>query len=244
MDTWPCRERFPGLDAARGCAICMMVVYHILVDIAFLGAEGPDPFSGPVRIFGYGTAALFILIAGIAASIRMGRCTDISGCMKSFLARGGELILLGAGITVVTWVFLDGEGYVIYGILSLIGTGLILSPVLLRYPRLSFISGLVLVSGAVISLPHGPLWLVWTGIHPDNFYSVDYTPVIPWLGFFLLGGGIGSIIYPGGTRRMILTPSWARILNPLIIPGRHSLIIYLVHQPVILGILAYLTSSL
>ncbi|HIH26694.1 MAG TPA: DUF1624 domain-containing protein, partial [Methanoregulaceae archaeon] len=82
----------------------------------------------------------------------------------------------------------------------------------------------------------GSDWLLWLGIHPPTFYSVDYTPVFPWLGVVLIGVFFGNIIYPGGRQR------WqpgvpAPVKETAGFLGRHSLAIYLIHQPVILGVI-------
>jgi len=88
----------------------------------------------------------------------------------------------------------------------------------------------------VVAAMRGDGWLVWLGIHPPAFYSIDYTPVFPWLGVVLIGVGLGAILYPRAARRwdheVPTLPS-----SPLRFLGRHSLAIYLVHQPIILGIL-------
>ncbi|MCC7468445.1 MAG: DUF1624 domain-containing protein, partial [Burkholderiaceae bacterium] len=94
---------------------------------------------------------------------------------------------------------------------------------------------IILVSPVVAAM-RGDGWLVWLGIHPPAFYSIDYTPVFPWLGVVLIGVGLGAILYPRAARRWDHeVPTLPR--SPLRFLGRHSLAIYLVHQPIILGIL-------
>jgi uncharacterized membrane protein len=232
--------RYPELDAARGVAVFMMIFFHLFVDLSFLGIQAPDPFSGPLQLFGLITASFFILIAGISAHIKAERTYHTNRWYISFLKRGVELILIGFGITLVTYWFLNGQGYVIFGILHLIGFCLLVTPALhyLGKYKILIVFGILLISSA-FTLPHGPIWMVPIGIHPPDFTSVDYVPVIPWLGVFIIGMLTGQFLYPEGVRRC----NFSKILNfrlwyPVIITGRHSLVIYLLHQPVMILILS------
>ena len=90
-----------------------------------------------------------------------------------------------------------------------------------------------------ISVEH--FWLLWLGLAPPEFYSLDYVPLLPWFGVVLFGVGLGDLLYPGYRRRVtwldqiaVSGCSWARLLCYL---GRNSLTIYLVHQPLIILLL-------
>lgn len=218
----------------------MMIFFHLFVDLSFLGIQAPSPFTGPLRLFGIATASLFILIAGISAHIKAERTYKTDGWYISFLKRGGELIIIGCGITLVTYWFLNGNGYVVFGILHLIGFCLLLTPVLHHLGRynLLLVVGIFLLS-FLFPLPFGPAWMIPIGIHPAGFASVDYVPVIPWAGVFISGLLTGQILYPGSVRRFTLLkiPNF-RLWYPAIIAGRHSLVIYLLHQPVMFLILS------
>ncbi len=89
----------------------------------------------------------------------------------------------------------------------------------------------------------GPDILLPFGIHSPSFWSVDYEPVFPWSGFVIAGIGIGGILYPGGLRAPAFPRLPDSILSPLAVLGRHSLAIYLVHQPAILLILQIITGA-
>jgi len=67
---------------------------------------------------------------------------------------------------------------------------------------------------------------------------VDYEPVFPWTGIVLVGMGLGEYLYPGGVRKFTVPCISAFFIRPLASLGRHSLIIYLVHQPIIILLLA------
>ncbi len=73
--------------------------------------------------------------------------------------------------------------------------------------------------------------------------SVDYEPLFPWFGVVLAGLGLGLILYPGGVRSFSLPEipvRWERVLT---LPGKHSLLIYIVHQPVIILVLHFTTGA-
>ena len=81
-------------------------------------------------------------------------------------------------------------------------------------------------------------WLLWLGFTPHNYYTLDYFPLLPWFGFVLLGIFVGSRLYAGNERRFGLTVGGDnRAVEGLRYLGRRSLLIYFVHQPVIIAVL-------
>ncbi|MBN1166735.1 MAG: DUF1624 domain-containing protein [Methanospirillaceae archaeon] len=236
--------RFPELDAARGIAIIMMVFFHIVFDLSFFSLIPAETVqSGFFLYLGRSTAFLFIVIAGISGTISISRAEKQKNrheIVLKFLKRGLFLLSLGMGITVCTFIFLQGSGYVVFGILHLIGVCVMLIPVFAGFKVYNALigGGIILLTPLITGLS-GPFWLIPTGIHPSTFFSVDYVPLFPWLGVFLLGIAVGSILYPGGDRR------WKERIDifyrtgvpPFLASlGKHSLLIYLVHQPVIVAV--------
>lgn len=232
-------ERYPEIDIARGIAVVMMVLFHIAFDLSFLGIAGIPVSSLPWRAFAMATAALFLLLVGISLSISAGYAkTQLSRSdfILKYLKRGAGIFAIGIGISIVTWIILPGA-FIVFGILHLIGLSIALSPLYTGYSWQNLLAGLAMILvSPVVAAMRGDGWLVWLGIHPPAFYSIDYTPVFPWLGVVLIGVGLGAILYPRAARRwdheVPTLPS-----SPLRFLGRHSLAIYLVHQPIILGIL-------
>lgn len=90
---------------------------------------------------------------------------------------------------------------------------------------------------------YGPWWLLPFGIYPAGFTSVDYTPLFPWFGVVLIGIGIGNFLYTGGVRQFAVPRLPDLFSAPLAFLGRHSLLIYLVHQPVIIILLGMATGT-
>lgn len=232
-------ERYPEIDIARGIAVVMMVLFHIAFDLSFLGIAGIPVSSLPWRAFAMATAALFLLLVGISLSISAGYAKtrlSRSDFILKYLKRGAGIFAIGIGISIVTWIILPGV-FIVFGILHLIGLSIALSPLYTGYSWQNLLAGLaIILVSPVVAAMRGDGWLVWLGIHPPAFYSIDYTPVFPWLGVVLIGVGLGAILYPRAARRWDHeVPTLPR--SPLRFLGRHSLAIYLVHQPIILGIL-------
>ena len=81
------------------------------------------------------------------------------------------------------------------------------------------------------------------GIHPASFWSVDYEPLFPWMGCVLIGMGLGEYLYHDGLRQFVVPDIPGIIVQPLAFLGRHSLLIYLIHQPIIILLLAAVTGT-
>ncbi|NMB77839.1 MAG: DUF1624 domain-containing protein [Methanomicrobiales archaeon] len=239
-------SRLWEIDFLRGIAILMMIVYHTIFDLAFFSLVLVAATTGFWRYFAYATASLFLCIAGVSLVVSHDRAAAaMSGVAltKKFLLRGAGIFALGLLVTAATWVYL-GEGFVIFGILHLIGVSVILSVFFFRFGKWNILAGLACIPvGFVISTISGPAFLLPLGIMPAGFHSVDYTPLFPWFGIVLIGMGIGSVLYSGGTRHFSLPPLPDRFITSIGFLGRHSLVIYLVHQPVIILLLGCITGT-
>jgi uncharacterized membrane protein len=239
-------SRFPEIDFARGVAILMMIVFHTVFDLNFFMIAPVNVSTGFWRWFAMATASLFLLVAGISLIVSHARsAAKLSGfaLTKKFLERGAGIFALGLLVTLVTWLYLH-EGFVIFGILHLIGVSVMLSPLFFRFGKYNVLLGLLCIAGGFfIGTVQGPFWLLPLGIVPASFVSVDYTPLIPWFGVVLVGMGVGEFLYSGGVRWFESPHLPDRVARPLSLLGRYSLIIYLVHQPVIILLLAAVTGT-
>ena len=239
------QTRFWEVDALRGVAILMMATYHLVWDLREFDIAEVDPYRGFWRLFARATATLFLLLVGVSIQLRAGRAAD-RGDGAAVLGRQVRrgLIVFGAGmvVTLATWLFIR-EGVVVFGILHLIGVSMILAYPFLRLGRLNLLLAAVLIAAGValqevvVDFP----WLVWLGLMPTGFYSVDYFPLLPWFGVVLVGLFLGHSAYTGYERRFPLPPLGAappvQLLAAL---GRHSLLIYLIHQPLLIALLVLL----
>ncbi|MDK2973961.1 MAG: hypothetical protein PWP08_332 [Methanofollis sp.] len=233
-------RRFREIDFLRGVAIVMMILYHVLFDLTFFGVAAIDVSGGFWRVFALATASMFIALAGLSLPISYARRKDREtgrALWLDYARRGGKIFGFGLLATLATWIFI-GDGFIVFGILHLLGTAIILAPLFLRFGRWNLVVGAGIVLAALpLNRIVGPYWLVPLGIHPAVFYSVDYVPLIPWLGVALIGMGVGFLLYPDGKRRFVLpalNPAGSEFVCAM---GRNSLLIYLVHQPVIVALL-------
>lgn len=240
--------RYPEIDIVRGIALLMMVVFHTVFDLSYFGILAIEVGEGFWRYFALATAFLFLLIAGVSLSVSDARAvmktTDPKNRFLKTLKRGLFIFSLGLLVTFATWLYLR-EGYVIFGILHLIGISLILGWFFLRFGKWNILIGALWITAglAIVAPVRGPITLAWLGMYPAGFVSVDYTPLFPWFGVILLGIGIGSLLYPGGTRAWKIPDLANPAENAVAFLGRHTLILYLAHQPVILLILQAVTGS-
>lgn len=224
------------IDCLRGAAVGLMLVSNFLFDLVFF--VGNDQLQSSVLDwFARGVAGFFIVLAGLSLTLSQARPDSRYVGFAKIFRRGMGLIGLGLVVTLATW-YAAGDEMVIFGVLHLIGAGLILAYPFLRYPLISLAFGILIIALSLwtsqvrLDTP----WLLWLGLQPDDFSSVDYAPLIPWFGPLLVGVFLGHTLYPGGERRWLvpdLSQRWP--VRVLTWGGRHSLLIYFVHQPVFLG---------
>jgi uncharacterized membrane protein len=234
--------RFWEVDLLRGVAILMMVLFHLVYDLNYFAVYDIEVSSGFWLAVARLTASLFLLLVGLSLALSHSRAM-LMGQEKRFrlrlLKRSAWILSLAMGITLVTYLFI-GKGFIVFGVLHLIGLSLLLAYPLLRLHRAKFIFGLlfILLGAYLQNISVGFPWLLWLGLVPTDFYSVDYFPVLPWFGVILVGMGLGEWLYPGYRRRIALPDlSLSPFVRALAFLGHNSLAIYLVHQPVIIAIM-------
>ena len=245
------RERIEALDLLRGGAMLLVVAYHILYDLKFIyGKDIPRAVTpGQPEIETVHICFLWVLFAV------PGIC---SGFSRNSLKRGAALYILGFGITLVTAVFMPGE-LIVFGVISCFGACMVITSFLRKWlDRIPLQAGFIMFallwfifrnfyrSGEIdliftsvnVPLPECD-FLYPIGIRGAHFRSSDYFPVIPYLFMFLAG----NFLYkPVSERRM---PEWFYKIKSGAVGfiGRHTLFIYIVHQPIILLILDIFLSS-
>lgn len=233
------KSRIWELDAFRGLCVLGMVAVHFVFDIVYLYGlvqwELPPAFLF-VQQWG---GVLFLLLSGICVTL------------GSRSARRG-LIVLTAGLLVSTVTivmhryFAFHESVIIrFGVLHCLGICMLLWPVFRKLPwwGLAAVGIPMVILGLWIEDIHiGITWLYPLGLKAEGFQSADYFPLLPNLGFFLLGAAIGRTAYKN---KVSLLPDLSGSLPVrfLTFCGRQSLLIYLLHQPILSGIF-YLLSIL
>src|SRR5208337_736177 len=176
-------SRFREIDLFRGIAILMMVLFHTLFDISFFGIAQDNVSSGFWRYFAFATATLFLLLVGgslVVSHARAARHLAGFALARKFLVRGAGIFLLGLGITVATWLYLR-EGFILFGILHLIGISVMLSSLFFRFKKYNIVLGLLcILIGLFMVSSLGPVYLQVFGIQPVGAWSVGYSPMISW----------------------------------------------------------------
>ena len=240
------KQRIWELDALRGLCILCVIVVHFLFDLQFF--IGLD-FTLPAWfqfIQQYG-GILFVVLSGCCAtlgsrSFRRGLIVFGAGMLISLVTAG----MYGLGLsdrTVIVW----------FGVLHLLGICMMLFPLFKKLPvwalavlGVGFVAlgvWLAALEPVVVSFPSAQgLLLGAIGIRPAGFYSGDYFPIFPNLGWFLLGVVLGRTVY---AEKRTLLPGNAQnffLLRFFCWCGRQSLFIYLLHQPILYGLLELLAA--
>jgi uncharacterized membrane protein len=234
-------DRFWEVDAARGVAIIMMIVYHSTYDLDTLGGYDIQSTTGQWALFADVTAGLFLFLVGVSLAISRAR-TTLTGwsLFRKYLARGLRILVYAV---VLTFVFMAlGMGVVAFGILHLIGISIILAYPFLRLRFTNLVLGaLIFVAGQYIlaqGLDSQSIWLLPFGIVPEGVIMPDYRPLLPWFGVVLIGLFFGNLVYGDGGRPAVTEDEAPLPARPLLPLGRNSLFIYLIHQPIIIALLA------
>lgn len=233
-------QRLWEVDALRGVTVVAMIFFHLMWDLSFYQLTDTAIYSLPWQIFARGIGSTFTFLLGLSLVLTAARLPG-AAFVRWVLKRGAVLLGLGMIVTVATFVMFP-DSYVRFGILHLLGSALWIAAAFVYAPVwLSLVGGLAMLAGGfylnaqIVEFA----WLVWLGLAPVGLAMVDYYPILPWAGMALLGVAAGRVLYPAGRRQYRLpdlsTPALIRGLRWL---GRNSLLIYLLHQPLLIGIVA------
>ena len=230
-------QRIAAIDAARGAALIGMAFYHLSWDFAYFHLAPPDfPMTPPMRLFSHVVAAAFLGLSGVSLALAHRETLRWPAFWRRFGVVGGAAALLSAA----TYLFAPDDA-IFFGILHCIALSSLLAAPLLRLPPWA---GLV-ASGAAFAAPllaaspaFNPAALVWLGLGTIPPRTLDWRPLMPWSGFVFLGLALTRL----NLARLIGSriAQWragGRIGGALAWAGRHSLAIYLIHQPILFGLL-------
>lgn len=235
-------ERKWEIDFLRGIAIILMIFFHLIYDLEFLGYHESNVQTGIVYLIGRAAAILFIFVAGISLTLSFSKQLELGQAKPEFIKyvkRGYKIFLWGMVITAGSYIFLK-EGIIIFGVLHFIGVAIILSYPFLKHRIASLIAAiLIMITGMLLrTITIEQPWLLWIGIQPTGFSSYDYFPLIPWFGVMLIGIFTGNELYPQYKRKFALSDiSELLPIRILTYMGKRSLLIYLLHQPILIAIL-------
>jgi uncharacterized membrane protein len=238
--------RFALLDISRGLAVAAMVVYHFTWDLGHFGLTTIQASVDPGwRLFAKLIAGSFLFLVGIGLVLAHGERIR----WAAFWRRFGILALAAGAITFATWYAMP-ESFIFFGILHCIAVASLIGLAFLRLPVVAILACAV----AALALPQfeaaksaffdHPAWL-WLGLNPVLPLTNDYEPLLPWLGPVLLGIATARLLRgtPAEARLATAAPR-GRAARGLAFVGRHSLVVYLLHQSILFGGLALLMSAL
>lgn len=238
------KKRFWEVDSLRGLAVISMIVYHFLFDLTFFGVYNLDIYAWGPWLFARLTASTFIFLMGLSLTLSSSR-EELSGnylhrdLFKKYFMRGIKIFSLGLLITLTTWIFIPQE-FIIFGILHFIGISIVLAYPFIKRRYINLILGIVIILTGIYleTLNFGFSWLMWLGFVPSTLQTVDYFPILPWFGVVLLGIFFGRLLYKNYQRQFKLPDLSSNLLVRIFsFLGRNSLIIYLIHQPILIVIL-------
>jgi len=211
-----------------------MLNFHTLETLYFFGLYPTLLRSGVWWYIRVVNAGLFIFPAGVALTISYSRRKSVSGLRL----RGLKIFGLGMLITGLTWVIARDE-YVRFGILHFFGIAFLLAPFFIGFRYINLAVGAAVLAAGIYLSEHGIFvhvpWLLWLAPYP--FSTMDYWPLVPCFGIFLLGMFCGKMLYPQGNRRFYIPEFSNPVASALMWPGRHPLLVYFGQYPVVLGIL-------
>ncbi len=229
------------VDAWRGIAICIMVVYHLVWDLRSFGGHDIAVHSGFWGAWQVATAGLFTILVGISLTLSYRREREFhpqGSLWGTYVIRGATVFTWGLVVSMATLLALGSDRFVRFGILHLIGVSIVIAYPLLRFRwlNLALAAGIIALEYAVRALSLDVPWLEWLAPTPGR--GVDYTPLIPMFSRILIGIFLGNMLYPRlGARWFSLRLADHALIRALRLMGQNSLLIYLVHQPVLIAVL-------
>jgi uncharacterized membrane protein len=232
--------RIAELDIARGIALIAMLVYHFAWDLSFLGLIETNIRDIPAWTwFARGIAASFLTLTGISLVLahQEGWNGPVLFRRRAFFRRLVWIVGAALLVTAGTYIVLP-RSFVFFGILHAIAVGSVLALPFLHAPRLvtAIFAAFVLVLPEVTRFEaFSAPWLVWLGLGAAEPITNDFVPVFPWFAFVLIGVLLGKSADFARFSGLVRTSSPAHVL---VLAGRNSLLVYLLHQPILFGCLS------
>ncbi len=223
------RGRIAELDFLKGIALILMILNHIFFDLSQFFSADVSRFDLFASIVGKLSAVMFMTLCGVSATLG-----------KRNVQNGLRLLFLATALSLATAVFDRVSGTEVcikFGILHFLSFAMMLSCAVKKLPV--WATGILALAsyaiGKYFSTVFVDAWFLFPlGLRTRQFSSGDYYPLFPNLCFVFLGIIIGKTLYKN---RKSLFKRQPGLIKPLCFLGRHTLILYFVHQPIILAVL-------
>lgn len=236
----PAAQRFDAIDTLRGVAILWMAVFHFCYDLNHEGWIHQNFLSDPVWTWQRtAIVSLFLFCAGLgqAVAVQQGQT------WPRFWRRWGQVVLCALLVTAGSmWMF--PQSYIYFGVLHGIAVMLIVVRLTAGWGRWLWLLGIIAIAMKFIAIyAHGESISLgflnnrtfnWLGLISQKPRTEDYVPVLPWLGVMWWGMAVGTWLLQHRPKVLSYAPRHAG-LSCL---GRWSLSFYMLHQPVLLGLLS------
>ena len=225
--------RLASVDALRGLGLCLMIAYHFAFDLGYFRLIKVDFNNEP---FWLASRALivswFMFLVGV--SLVLARRTRPGP--RAFWRRIALIVFCALLVSAASYAIFP-QTFISFGILHAIAVASVLARPLVPWPRTALALGLAIIAaGATLQFPlFDAPWLNWVGMMTHKPATEDYVPLFPWLGVVLVGVAAGAWVTARERRAVAaldrIAPRWLAWL------GRHSLLVYMAHQPILFGIL-------
>jgi uncharacterized membrane protein len=226
------RARVPAVDAMRAFALFAMIGYHFAFDLRFFGVIRTDFEHDPVCLAIRGAIlSSFLLLAGVSLVLADRAAVP----PRRFWRNVGEIAACALLVSAGSYVMFP-QTYIWFGVLHAIAVTLIVARRFTRKPAIAAgIGGLVILVGVLLSShAFDSRALGWIGFMTARPYTEDYVPLFPWAGVIFIGVALGDLLARRNFAPIAAlnqAPAWLTML------GRHTLLIYMIHQPILLGAL-------
>lgn len=236
------RFRYAALDAGRGLALLAMALYHAMWDLGALRLT-PENYAltPPGRMIAHGIAGTFLVLVGIGLVLMNGG----RFAPKRFGLRFARIAAAAALVTVATYLT-DPSSYIFFGILHCIAASSVLALPFVRAPGWAAAAGAAVVIAAPLWASGGPFdapILSFIGLGRGTPQTNDYVPLFPWFGMVLVGVALARYGRDAvGRSRLADWSGTGWFGRGLSWAGRHSLAIYLIHQPILMALLTGLVT--
>ena len=227
------RPRFDRLDALRGAAIVWMALFHFSFDLSYFRFTQQDFYLDPFwTVQRSCIVTLFLFCAGIGQAVAWQQRQGWSRFWRRWALVAGCALLVTLGSA---WMF--PRSYISFGVLHAIALMLIITRSTARWGAWLWLLGLIaLLLPLFIQHPFFDSRLTdWVGFTTHRPTTEDYVPLFPWLGVMWCGVAAGQWLLR--RRPLWLTGFTPPVLRPLAALGRWSLSFYMLHQPVLIGLL-------
>ncbi|TET88997.1 MAG: DUF1624 domain-containing protein [Sulfurovum sp.] len=227
-------NRINGLDIFRGWAILLMIAYHFGYDLKHFDYISVDLGHDTFWVYSrYIIVSMFLVSVGM--SLKLAHTPNI----KWYKMKKRTLLLGGASLLVSVGTYLQfPHTWVYFGILHFILVASWVGLLFLPYPRLALATAIIIFIGSLLGWlhMHGLFALLQTSLHLPPEYTQDGVQFFPWFGAVLMG--VVFVSYNLHTK-LLKNTFFSPHTSPnkvLAFFGRHALIIYLIHQPILFGL--------